>query len=103
MNITPAMICIGSSTSGLKLTDCTNVVSSKYFRWQDLGQAVGGGCWHFLFVWLIASQYTDIVHRRAQTGLEMAFCTFLFLEATNQPRTKVVKRYTFKNGWIHCR
>ena len=40
MNITLAMI---SSTSGLKLTDCTNVVASKYFRWQDLGQAVGGG------------------------------------------------------------
>ena len=36
-------------TSGLKLTDCTNVVSSKYFRWQDLCQAVGGS-WHFLFV-----------------------------------------------------
>ena len=29
-------------TSGLKLTDCTNVVASKYFRWQDLCQAVGG-------------------------------------------------------------
>ena len=42
MNITLAMICICSSTSGLKLTDCTNVVASKYFRWQDLGQAVGG-------------------------------------------------------------
>ena len=42
MNITLAMICICSSTSGLKLTDCTNVVSSKYFRWQDLCQAVGG-------------------------------------------------------------
>ena len=40
MNITLAMICICSSTSGLKLTDCTNVVASKYFRWQDLGQAV---------------------------------------------------------------
>ena len=37
-----AMICICSSTSGLKLTDCTNVVASKYFRWQDLCQAVGG-------------------------------------------------------------
>ena len=33
---------ICSSTSGLKLTDCTNVVASKYFRWQDLCQAVGG-------------------------------------------------------------
>ena len=43
MNITLAMICICSSTSGLKLTDCTNVVASKYFRWQDLCQAVGGG------------------------------------------------------------
>ena len=43
MNITLAMICICSSTPGLKLTDCTNVVASKYFRWQDLGQAVGGG------------------------------------------------------------
>ena len=42
MNITLALICICSSTSGLKLTDCTNVVASKYFRWQDLGQAVGG-------------------------------------------------------------
>ena len=42
MNITLAMICICSSTSGLKLTDCTNVVASKYFRWQDLCQAVGG-------------------------------------------------------------
>ena len=31
-----------SSTSGLKLTDCTNVVASKYFRWQDLCQAAGG-------------------------------------------------------------
>ena len=72
MNITLAMICICSSTSGLKLTDCTNVVASKYFRWQDLCQA----------------------------GLEMAFCTFLFL-AINQPKTKVVKRYTLKNGWIH--
>ena len=34
--------CICSSTSGLKLTDCTNVVASKYFRWQDLCQAVAG-------------------------------------------------------------
>ena len=42
MNITLAMICICSSTSGLKLTDCTNVVASRYFRWQDLCQAVGG-------------------------------------------------------------
>ena len=42
MNITLAMICICSSTSGLKLTDCTDVVASKYFRWQDLCQAVGG-------------------------------------------------------------
>ena len=42
MNITLAMICICSSTSGLKLTDCTNVVASKYFRWQDLCQAVVG-------------------------------------------------------------
>ena len=42
MNITLAMIRICSSTSGLKLTDCTNVVASKYFRWQDLCQAVGG-------------------------------------------------------------
>ena len=42
MNITLAMICICSSTSGLKLTDCTNVVASKYSRWQDLCQAVGG-------------------------------------------------------------
>ena len=25
----------------LKLTDCTNVVASKYFRWQYLCQAVG--------------------------------------------------------------
>ena len=37
-----AMIYICSSTSGLKLTDCTNVVASKYFSWQDLCQAVGG-------------------------------------------------------------
>ena len=42
MNITLALICICSSTSGLKLTDCTNVVASKYFSWQDLCQAVGG-------------------------------------------------------------
>ena len=42
MNIMLAMICICSSTSGLKLTDCTNVVASKYFCWQDLCQAVGG-------------------------------------------------------------
>ena len=43
MNITLAMICIFSSTLGLKLTDCTTVVASKYFRWQDLClQAVGG-------------------------------------------------------------
>ena len=42
MNIMLAMICICSSTSGLKLTECTNVVASKYFRWQDLCQAVGG-------------------------------------------------------------
>ena len=62
MNITLAMICICSSTSGLKLTDCTNVVANKYFRWQDLC----GGSWHFLFVQLIASYYTDIVHRRPQ-------------------------------------
>ena len=30
MNITLAMFCICSFTSGLKLTDCTNVVASKY-------------------------------------------------------------------------
>ena len=42
MNIMLAMICICSSTSGLKLTDCTNVVASKYFRWHDVCQAVGG-------------------------------------------------------------
>ena len=42
MNITLAMNSICSSTSGLKLTDCTNVVASKYFRWQDLCQAVEG-------------------------------------------------------------
>ena len=42
MKITLAIICICSSTSGLKLNDCTNVVASKYFRWQDLCQAVGG-------------------------------------------------------------
>ena len=42
MNITLAMICICLSTPGLKLTDCTNLVASKYFHWQDLGQAVGG-------------------------------------------------------------
>ena len=28
----------------------------------------------------------------------MAFCTFLFLKAINQPRTKVVKRYTMQWG-----
>ena len=26
----------------IQAADCTNVVASKYFRWQDLCQAVGG-------------------------------------------------------------
>ena len=55
MNITLAMICICSSTSGLKLTDCTNVVASKYFRWQDLCQAVGG---LFAFSFCVADSLT---------------------------------------------
>ena len=55
MNITLAMICICSSTSGLKLIDCTNVVASKYFRWQDLCQAVGG---YLAFSFCVADSLT---------------------------------------------
>ena len=55
MNITLAMIYICSSTSGLKLTDCTNVVASKYFRWQDLCHAVGG---YLAFSFCVADSLT---------------------------------------------